>query len=182
MRCLELNQLDCKIKTIARVVDCSNLGLIEFHPAMLPSHVRGGGYMLDLSDNMLKSVDIDELPSAFNTVDLRENPCCYTLYPIWSGCIITVSNSNSVLTILLLFITNTIFIAAGCFPNIIDYVAQVNDYYVRAMRWVALIRRFQRPGNMQWLFAQEAQPALPAEEAAPVGPVNPPDPNNRQNN
>ena len=89
------------------------------------------------------------------------------------------NNSNSVLTILLLFITNTIFIAVGCFPNIIEYVAQVNDYYVRAMRWVALIRRFHGIPVMQRLFVQEGQPDLPAEEPVQdppeAEPNNPPE-------
>ena len=146
LQCLEFNQVACKIKSIARVVDCANLGLVEFQISMTPPHVRGTGYMLDLSGNMLKIVDINELLNQFNTVDLRDNPCCYTLYPVWLGCIITGTNNNSISTILLLFITNTLLIVASCFPYIVEYVGALNMYYLRVVRWATLIRRIQRQG------------------------------------
>ena len=102
--------------------------------------------MLDLSGNMIQIVDINELLNQFNTVDLRDNPCCYTLYPVWSGCIITGTNNNSISAILLLFITNTLLIVASCFPYIVEYVGEINAYYVRVVRWATLIRRIQRQG------------------------------------
>lgn len=176
LRCLEFNQIACKIKSIARVVDCSNLGLVEFQLSMTPPHVRGSGYMLDLSGNMINIVDISDLLSQFNTVDLRDNPCCYTLYPVWSGCIITGSNNNSISTMLVVFITNTLLIVASCFPYIVEYVGEINAYYVRAVRWTTLIRHIQRQARARLFrpYEEAAQAALqpleaipePAEEAA----------------
>ena len=105
-------------------------------------------YMIDLSGNMINIVDISDLLSQFNTVDLRDNPCCYTLYPVWSGCIITGSNNNSISTMLVLFITNTLLIVASCFPYIVEYVGVINAYYVRVVRWATLIRRIQRQARI----------------------------------